>query len=55
MTYQPTEPCDLCDTGADAIGTTECGAASFCMTCADDSDLLDQEHSGNEVFYYLRD
>ena len=50
-----TQPCDLCDTGADAYGTTECGTVSFCMTCADDNDELIVEHSHNEIFYYLND
>lgn len=50
-----TKPCDLCGTLADAIGTTECGTVSFCMGCADNSDTLEQDHVGDEVFYYLKE
>jgi hypothetical protein len=50
-----TQPCDLCDTLDDAIGSTECGTVSFCMTCADDSDTLEQEHVGDEVYYYIKE
>lgn len=50
-----TQPCDLCDTLADAIGSTECGTVAFCMACADDSYTLEKDHVGDEVFYYLSD
>lgn len=49
-----TEVCDLC-CEREAYGVTECGSIHFCDKCADDSDQLEQEHSGNEVFYYLAD
>jgi hypothetical protein len=50
-----TNPCDLCDTLADAIGTTECSTVAFCMACADDSETLEQVHVGDEVYYYLKE
>jgi hypothetical protein len=50
-----TNPCDLCDTFADAIGSTECGTVAFCMTCADDNDSLEQVHVGDEIYYYIKE
>ena len=50
-----TQPCDICDKGLDAIGTTECKTISFCIECSDDSEQLEKEEVRGNVYYYLRD